>query len=212
MGELASISSWFNTWLESFRGPIVYVLCGLLVFGEASILLGFVIPGETAALVGGALASLHHANLFVMLSVIIVAAIVGDSVGFEVGKRLGPWLLGRRPMRRNLGVEKARFLIEKRGGPAVFLGRWIALARALVPGIAGMSGMRYRTFFAYNAAGGIAWGTTFVLLGFVAGRSYQRIASTIGEWALVVVGVIVLALVILVAFRRRRERQADQLG
>jgi len=212
VGELASISSWFNTWLESFRGPIVYVLCGLLVFGEASILLGFVIPGETAALVGGALASLHHANLFVMLSVIIVAAIVGDSVGFEVGKRLGPWLLGRRPMRRNLGVEKARFLIEKRGGPAVFLGRWIALARALVPGIAGMSGMRYRTFFAYNAAGGIAWGTTFVLLGFVAGRSYQRIASTIGEWALVVVGVIVLALVILVAFRRRRERQADQLG
>lgn len=206
MAELASISSWFNNWLESFHGPIVYLLCGLLVFGEASVMLGFVIPGETAALVGGALASLGHVNLVVMLVVIISSAIIGDTVGFELGKLVGPWLLERRLLRDKAGIAKARELIERRGGPAVFLGRWIALARALVPGISGMSGMSYPTFLLYNAIGGITWGTAYVMIGFVAGKSYERIASTIGEWALVVVGVVVVAVIVYTVMKRRRER------
>ena len=101
-----------------------------------------------------------------MLVVIVVCAIVGDSVGYEVGKVLGPWLLEHRPLRGQAGVHRGQDLLARRGGPAVFLGRWLALARALVPGLAGMSGMRYRTFLAYNAAGGIVWGTTFVLIGY----------------------------------------------
>ena len=70
-----------GSWLEHFHGPLAYVICGLLVFGEAAVLLGFVIPGETAALIGGVLASLHHVNLVVMIVVIIVCAIVGDLGG-----------------------------------------------------------------------------------------------------------------------------------
>ena len=107
-----------------------------------------------------------------MVVVIIVGAIVGDSVGYEVGKLLGPWLLEHRPLRGKPGVHRGQDLLARRGGPAVFLGRWLALARALVPGLAGMSGMSYRTFLAYNTAGGIVWGTTFVLIGYVAGTSY----------------------------------------
>ena len=202
-GTIGSVS----TWLLHFRGPVVYALCGLLVFGEAALLLGFVIPGETAALVGGALAGLHHVNLVVMLIVVIASAIVGDSVGYEVGKHLGPWLLERRPLRDSLGVHKARQLLARFGGPAVFLGRWVALARALVPGITGMSGMRYRTFLAYNAAGGIAWGATFVMLGYVAGASFNKVAKTAGTYSLLIVGGLVALAMAYIVFRKVRERR-----
>jgi membrane-associated protein len=205
--DLASITDSITRWLNSIHGPLVYVVCGLLVFGEAAVLLGFVIPGETAALVGGALASLHHVSLGVMLAVIIGSAIIGDTVGFEVGRHLGPWLLQRRPLHGNAGVDKARDLLARHGGPAVFLGRWVAVARALVPGIAGVTGLRYRVFLFYNALGGIAWGTTFVLIGYAAGRSYQRIASKIGEYGLIVVGVVIVGAIIFVVVRRRGERK-----
>ena len=203
---LASVASW----LLHFSGPWVYLVCGLLVFGEAALLLGFVIPGETAALVGGALASSlgkGHVNLELMLVVIIGCAIVGDTTGYEVGKVLGPWLLERRPLKDNLGVHKATQLIARFGGPAVFLGRWVALARAMVPGLSGMSGMRYRTFLLFNALGGIAWGTTFVLVGYAAGASYEKVAKTIGVYSLAVVGVVVVAVAVRIAFRKRRERR-----
>ncbi|HLX87148.1 MAG TPA: DedA family protein [Acidimicrobiales bacterium] len=198
---LASVA----TWLQHFHGPTIYVICGLLVFGEAALLLGFIIPGETAALVGGALASFGGINLEVMLVVVVVCAIVGDSTGYEVGKVLGPWLLERRLFRSNLGVHKATSLIARFGGPAVFLGRWVALARALVPGLSGMSGMRYRTFLFFNALGGLAWGTTFVLVGYAAGKSYSTVASRIGIYALLVVAAVVVAVGVRIYFRRRRE-------
>jgi membrane protein DedA with SNARE-associated domain len=196
-----------GSWLQHFHGTLAYVVCGLLVFGEAAVLLGFVIPGETAALIGGVLASLHHVNLVLILVVIIVCAIVGDSVGYEVGKLLGPWLLEHRPLRGHAAVRRGQALLARFGGPAVFLGRWVALARALVPGLSGLSGMRYRTFIAYNAAGGIAWGTTFVLIGYAAGTSYTKVASTIGIYSLAIVGFVVAAVLAFVIVRRRREHK-----
>ena len=196
-----------GSWLEHFHGPTVYVLCGLLVFGEAAVLLGFVIPGETAALIGGALASLHHVDLVVILVVIIACAIAGDSVGYEVGKHLGPWLLEHRPLHGHPGVRRGQQLLARFGGPAVFLGRWVALARALVPGLAGMSGMRYRTFLLFNAIGGIVWGTTFVMIGYAAGQSYAAVAKTVGTYSLIIVGAAVAGVVVYVLIRRRRERR-----
>jgi membrane-associated protein len=196
-----------GTWAEHFHGPLAYIVCGLLVFGEAAVLLGFIIPGETAALIGGVLASLHHVNLIVMLVVIIACAIVGDSVGYEVGKHLGPWLLEHRPLRGQPGLHRGQELLARRGGPAVFLGRWVALARALVPGLAGMSGMSYRTFLTYNAAGGIAWGTTFVMIGYGAGTSYAAVAKTVGTYSLAILGTVVAAVVVVVVIRHRRARQ-----
>jgi membrane protein DedA with SNARE-associated domain len=196
-----------GSWLQHFHGPPAYLVCGLLVFGEAAVLLGFVIPGETAALVGGALASLHHVNLELMLIVVVGCAIAGDSVGYEVGKYLGPWLLERRPLRGHPGVARGEALLARYGGPAVFLGRWVALARALVPGLTGMSGMRYRTFLTFNAAGGIVWGTTYVMIGFAAGSSYAAVATTAGTYSLIVVGVAAVAVVAYVVIRRRRQHR-----
>ena len=195
------------TWLEHFHGPVVYLVCGAFVFGEAAVLLGFVIPGETAAVVGGALASLHDANLFVMGAVIVGCAIAGDSTGYEVGKYLGPWLLERRPLKNNVGVHKATQLIARYGGPAVFLGRWIALARALIPGITGMSGMRYVTFLIYNASGGIVWGTTFVLNAYALGKSFESALSTASTAGYIVAGAVVFLALAYFVFRKVRERR-----
>jgi len=151
-------------------------------------------------------AALGHASLQTMIVVIVLCAIVGDSVGYEVGRVLGPRLMERRPLRGRPGVDKARALLVRFGGPAVFLGRWTALARALVPGLTGMSGMRYRTFLFYNALGGLVWGTTFVLVGYAAGRSWEAIASRIGSYALYVLASLVALAVVVVVVRRRRER------
>jgi membrane protein DedA with SNARE-associated domain len=196
---LASI----GTWLEHFHGPALYLLCGFFVFAEAAIFLGFVFPGEIAAIVGGSVAALGNASLGTMIVVIVVCAIVGDSVGYEVGRHLGPRLMERRPLRGRAGVDKARDLLVRFGGPAVFLGRWTALARALVPGLTGMSGMRYRTFLFYNALGGLVWGTTFVLLGYAAGRSWEAIASRAGTYALYGLAAVVAVVVVVVIVRRR---------
>ena len=204
---MLSVFASVATWLEHFHGVPVYALCGAFVFGEAAVLLGFVVPGETAAVVGGALASLHEANIVVMLIVIIACAIVGDSVGYEVGKYLGPWLLERRPLRGSLGVHKARRMIMRFGGPAVFLGRWVALARALVPGVTGMSGMRYRTFLAYNVAGGVVWGSTFVFLGYALGDKFQSVLSTASTASYIAVAVIAAAFIGYLVFRKLRERR-----
>jgi len=194
-------------WLLRLHGPTAYILVALLVFGEAAVLLGFFIPGETAAVVGGVLAGLGVVSLPVMMAVVVVCAIAGDSVGFEVGKRAGPWLLERRWLKGSAAVERTMGMLEHYGGPAVFLGRFVAFARALIPGLAGMSGLRYRTFLFYNAAGGIIWGVGYTLLGYVVGVSFAHILSQVGLWSLAVVGVVVVAAVVVRTVLRRRERR-----
>ena len=168
-------------------------------------MVGFFIPGETAVVIGGVLAGLGKVNLGVMIVVVVVSAIVGDSVGFEVGRKAGPWLTTHRPLQGNSAVEYTLGLLERYGGPAVFLGRFIAFARAIIPGLAGMSGLRYRTFLFWNVLGGICWGVGYTLLGYVVGLSFQRILTQIGLWSLAVVGVLAVGVVVFEVRRRRRE-------
>src|SRR5205807_2852413 len=135
----------------SLHGPLVYGLVAALAFGEAAVLLGFVLPGETAVILGGVIASQGNVNIVVMIVVATVAAIAGDSVGYEVGRLLGPRLLAVRPLRRrHAGVEKARDFIKRWGAWAVVLGRLTAFLRAVVPGLAGMGGMHYPRFLMAN--------------------------------------------------------------
>ncbi len=194
-------------WLLHFRGPPAYALVGFLAFAEAALMVGFFIPGETAVVIGGVLAGLHQVNLGVMITVVVVCAIVGDSVGFEVGRHAGPWLLERRPLRGNVAVGRTMDMLERYGGPAVFLGRFVAFARAIIPALAGMSGLRYRVFLLYNAMGGLVWGVGYTLLGFVVGLSFQRILSRVGLWSVAVVGALVVAAIGVRLVQKRRERR-----
>lgn len=186
----------------------VYVVVGLLVFAEDAIFVGFVIPGETAAVLAGVATALGRADLATAIVVVVAGAIIGDSVGYEVGKRLGPKLLNLKILRkRRAGIDRALGFLRRRGGLAVLLGRFTAFFRAVMPALAGASRMHYPRFLAWNAAGGIVWGTGYVVLGHVAGASYQQLESKVGHGAAIGVGAVVVLLIIAWRVRaHRRER------
>jgi membrane protein DedA with SNARE-associated domain len=175
------------------------------VFAEDALFVGFVLPGETAAILGGVAAKLGHVPFAGVLATVIVAAVVGDSVGYEIGHHFGPRILQLRILeKRRQRLENAQIFLRRRGGSAVFLGRWIAFFRAVMPALAGIARMRYPKFLVFNAAGGIAWGTVAVSLGYAAGASYTRVERTLGRGS--ALGAIAIALVALVAWRIRQRR------
>ncbi len=201
--------------LLGLRGWPAYLIVGGLTFGEASLFLGFILPGETAVVFGGVLASFHHVSLIGILVLVVICAIAGDSVGYEVGRRFGPALLRRLPSRPRRAAEKGRGFLQRRGGPAVFLGRFTAVFRAVIPGVAGVSHLRYRTFLLWNAAGGLCWGTAFTFAGYFAGKSYSRVISVAGRASTVIIVLVVVALAALWIRRtvlERRELRAENEG
>ena len=191
----------------------VYVIVAALVFAEDALFVGFVLPGETAAVLGGVDASRGHVSLAVIAVLVVLAAIIGDSVGYEVGKHfVGPKVLGHdRLQRHHHRIHDAQDFLARRGGWAVFLGRFTAFFRAVMPALAGSAGMRYPRFLAFNAFGGVVWGLGFVLLGYLAGNSYKTVEQTVGRGAaFVAVGIVLLALGVLHVRRRRAERAREQ--
>jgi membrane protein DedA with SNARE-associated domain len=202
--------SGISNWLLHFHGATAYAVIGALVFAEAALMVGFFIPGETAAVVGGVLAGLGRVDLALMCVVVVLCAIAGDSVGFEVGRRFGPWLLVRRPLAGRSAVQRTMDLLERYGGPGVFLGRFVAFARAIIPALAGMSGLRYPVFLFFNASGGLIWGVGYTLLGYVVGVSFGHVLKTVGLWSLAVVGIVVAAaLGVRFLLKRRRRKEVS---
>lgn len=186
-------------------GWVVLLVTGAVVFAEDALFVGFLLPGETVAVLAGVAAKLGHVPLPAVIAVVVGAAILGDTVGYEVGRHLGTRVLSWRVLdRRRKRLDDARALLARRGGTAVFLGRWIAFFRAVMPALAGTSKMPYPRFLAYNAAGGLAWGTAVVLLGYAAGASYGRVEKSFGTGAAVVV--LAVAVVALVVWRVRHHR------
>jgi len=186
-------------------GWLVLLVAGLVVFTEDALFVGFVVPGETVALLAGASAKLGHVSLAGVLVVVVVAAIVGDTVGYEIGRTGGRRVLHLRVLdARREQLDRAQEFLARKGGAAVFLGRFVAFFRAVMPFLAGTARMRYLTFLGFNAAGGIVWGATVVLLGYAAGASYAQVEKTFGPVAAVVV--LVIAVVGVIVWRVRRHR------
>ena len=196
--------------LLTVRGPAVYALIALIVFAEDALFIGFVLPGETAAVLGGVIASQGHMRLWLVMVLVVLAAIVGDSVGYEVGRHFGPRILNMRVLvKRRKRLDDAQDFLRRRGGTAVFLGRFVAFFRAVMPALAGTSRMSYYKFLAFNAAGGLIWGAGFVLLGYLAGNSYATIEKTVGRSAALIVAAVVLVGVVVWRVRKHRtEKQA----
>jgi membrane-associated protein len=192
---------------------LIYLVVGLVVFAEDAIFVGFVVPGETAAVLAGVATYLGTTNLWVSIVVVVAAAILGDTVGYEVGKHVfGPKVLDSKLLGKHRGkLAKAEELLQKRGGSAVFLGRFTAFFRAMMPALAGASGMPYRTFLTYNATGGIIWGTLFVVIGHIAGRSYQAVEQTVGRGlAIAVAAIVVVAVIVWRVYESRKDKREEQ--
>jgi membrane-associated protein len=193
-------------------GPWLYVIAGALAFGEAAILLGMVLPGETALLVAGYYCHEDVLNLPLMIGIAVVSAVAGDSVGYAFGQRFGPPLRGSR-LGRWVGHHrwvKADDFLNKHGGKAVLLGRCTALLRALVPSMSGMARMPYyRTFLPWNAAGGILWGAGCVLLGYAFAASLDTVEKYL-TWGPVPILVLVVAVLVGLEIRSRRRHKAEK--
>lgn len=180
-------------------------IVALVVFVEDALFVGFVVPGETAAILGGVAASLGHVPFAAMLAVVIAAAVVGDSVGYEVGRQLGPKILRLKALdSRRKRLDEAQDLLVRRGGTAVFLGRWVAFFRAVMPALAGTAKMPYPKFLVFNALGGLVWSTAVVTAGYLAGRSYEKVQGVIGKGSAGLVLVVVLIGVVVWQVRKHR--------
>jgi len=194
------VSSVVDTILKLHGAP-AYALVGGLAFAEAALFVGFVLPGETAVILGGVLAHEHKVSLPV------IAAITGDSVGYEVGRRFGTrlldsWLFAKR----REGLEKGQQALRRHGGKAVFIARFTAFLRAVMPGLAGTAQMPYSRFLAFNAAGGLVWAVSFTLLGYLAGASYRTVEKVAGRGGEVILALVLLVVLVFAIRRRRRER------
>ena len=184
---------------------LIYLVVAALVFAEDALFVGFVIPGETAAVLGGVAAGRGTVELTLMLLAVVLAAILGDSVGYEVGRSMGPRILRARMLDRHKArIDVARDLLVRRGSAAVFLGRSVAFFRAVMPALAGVAQMPYRRFLAANAAGGIVWGVATVLIGYLAGNSYEWVEKAFGRGVALALAVVVVVLAVAWALRRRR--------
>jgi membrane protein DedA with SNARE-associated domain len=174
--------------LDGLGGAPAYALVGLLALLESAAFFGLAVPGETAMIVGGVLASQGRLSLSLLSVAGTAGAIAGDSVGYALGR------MGAAPLRRSrLGarIGERRFAaaeeyLRRRGGVAVFSGRFVGVLRALVPFFAGAGRMPYRRFLAWNAAGAALWAPLCIVLGYVAGGSYRVIDDVAGRaWLLV---------------------------
>ncbi|MEO7061662.1 MAG: DedA family protein [Lapillicoccus sp.] len=190
----------------------IYLLVGLLVFAEDAIFIGFVIPGETAAVLAGVSASVGSTEVVASVIVVVVAAILGDSVGYEVGKHIfGPHIVDSRFLKGHRHkLNGAERFLQERGGSAILLGRFVAFFRAMMPALAGAAGMPYRRFLPWNAAGGLVWGSTFVVLGYLAGNSYAAIEQKVGRGLAIAVAVIVVAAIVVWRVQSRRSEKREE--
>jgi membrane-associated protein len=135
----------------------------------------------------------------------VLCAIAGDSIGYWVGDKWGDKFLRLGPLKhRQKGIELALEQLRRRGAMAVFVGRFTAFLRAVIPGLAGLSKMRYRVFLPANAAGGLCWGVLFVLLGYFVGERVEKVTGIASD---ILAGLIVLVIVVLVIRHRRREKR-----
>jgi membrane-associated protein len=204
--EVSIVSSIIDPVLN-FHGWPAYAVVGGLVFAEAALFVGFVLPGETAVIIGGVLAYRHSVSLPLMAIVVVLSAIIGDSVGYEVGRLFGGRLLALKIFAKHQkAIDGGKERLHRMGGRAVFIGRFTAFLRAVMPGMAGTVGLRYRKFLIWNAAGGLVWGAGFTLLGFLAGASYTTLESYAGTFSWVVLALVVAVVAFLVIRRRRSEK------
>ncbi len=184
------MSGWIHhtaNWLvaNNLQTPL-FILLILLAFAEAAAFVGFVLPGETSLLIGGVLAHSKVWPLWLFIICAIVGAIAGDSVGYEIGKHFGPRIKSTQ-FGRFVGAKRwklAENIFAKYHGGAIFFGRAQALLRALVPALAGMHNVPYRTFLKWNAAGGIVFSTIVIVLGYEFANSLTVLEKYLKYWAI----------------------------
>jgi undecaprenyl-diphosphatase len=189
-------------------GDWTYLLVGALAFLETGAFVGLVFPGETAVILGGAVAGQGETSIVITIAVVWSCAWAGDTTSFYIGTRLGREFVMRHGPKVRITherFEQVEGYFARHGGKTILIGRFIGLVRALAPFIAGSSGMRYRAFVPYSVLGTGLWATAFCLLGYFLSASLERATEIAGKGALVFGALIALIVGGVVVSRYLRE-------
>jgi len=185
------------------------LLAGLAILLETSFLVGLIVPGDTVLIVAST-AVTSPVEYFSLMIAVICGAVIGESIGFALGHHFGPYIrrsrLGRRISETNW--VRAENYLERRGGVAVFISRFLPVLHSLIPLTVGMSPMRYRTFIAWTVPACVLWSAAYVSVGSAAAGTYREVSGRLHTAGYLFVGVIVvfiLAVVLVKKWLHRRE-------
>ncbi|MCC6196573.1 MAG: DedA family protein [Burkholderiales bacterium] len=197
---LASLAGEYGAWL--------YAILFAVIFAETGLVVTPFLPGDSLLFVAGAVAASAAFNVHVMAGLLIVAAILGDSVNYAVGRYVGPRVYDRSDSRwfKQEHLRRTQAFYERYGGVTIIIGRFIPIIRTFAPFVAGVASMSYRRFLAYNVIGGILWITSLVYAGYLFGN----IPWVKGNLTWIVIGIVVVSLIPAVTtFLQERGRSAQ---
>jgi len=187
-----------------------YALLVAIVFAETGLLIGCFLPGDSLLITAGLLAAGGHLNIWWLNGLLIAAAIVGDSVGYAIGVRLGPRIFTREKslLFNPKHVERTHRFYEKYGPTTIVIARFVPIIRTFAPVLAGVGTMQYRRFLFYNMAGGIGWVASMTWVGYWLARIFPAIFARIH--ILVIVIIVLSCVPIAVEIYRERRKTAKQ--
>ena len=201
----------FLTWLldavQSVDTVVRTLIAGVAIMLETSVLIGLVVPGDTVVIVAATAVDSVLEGVLLGIAV-VVGAIIGESIGFGLGRFLGPRIrhsrLGQRIGEENW--ERSERYLRRRGGPAIFISRFLPVLHSLVPLTVGMSGYPYRRFLAWTVPACVIWATLYISVAAVAAGTYRQLADQLHYAGYIFVGIIVLFLILVFISKKIIER------
>jgi membrane-associated protein len=198
--------------LATQYGPWLYALLFVIIFAETGLVVFPFLPGDSILFIAGTVVATSGLNVHLLVALLVVAAIFGDSVNYAVGHYLGPKVFDRPDSRwiRQEHLRRTQAFYEKYGGVTIIIGRFVPIIRTFAPFLAGVAGMTYRKFLSYNVIGAVAWIASLVYAGYLFGN----IPWVKDNLSLIVVVIIVVSLIPAATtfFRERREHKTPPPG
>lgn len=213
MGSLENLLSFILPQIPTLEEIVVwggYVGLFAIVFSETGLLVGFFLPGDSLLVTAGLFAARGELSITILIPLLCVAAICGNSTGYYIGFKAGPALYNREQSRffRRDHLLKTKEYYEKYGGITIVMAQFMPFARTFAPVVAGVAEMKYRRFASFNVGGAIVWITSMTLTGYFLGRSIPGIEKRIEYVIAVVVFISILPLIYKYIQHKRRERTA----
>lgn len=185
---------------------------GLAIMLETSLFIGLIVPGDTVVLVAST-GVVDLPDFFWLVGSVLLGSVIGETIGFAIGR-----LFGKRIRSSKLGQKfgednwrRADIFVEKRGGPAVAISRFLPVLHSLVPVVAGATKMRYKTFIIWTFGACLVWASTYVSIGYIAKASYQEVASNFRYGALIFAGIIVVFVFVIHLAKKKISKVADKM-
>ena len=183
-----------------------YVVLVAIVFTETGLLVGFFLPGDSLLITAGLVAAGGGLNIWWLNGLLIVAAIVGDSVGYAIGWRVGPRLFTREKslVFNPRHVERTRRFYERHGSKTIVIARFVPIVRTFAPVVAGVGQMQYRRFLLYNILGGVGWVLSMTWAGYLLGRAIPNVDRYMHLIVIIVIILSVIPIGVEILKERRR--------